>query len=107
MEWAGKPPCIALQDQELGASQDTAHLPPGAAARRQRSVFVVGDPDQAIYGWRGAEAGNMRSMFQKDFPHSQVGGRARENPGGAVLRYEALGRQGTGVCAEVAVCQTA
>lgn len=39
---------------------------------RQRSVFVVGDPDQAIYSWRGAEVGHMVSTFQKDFPASQL-----------------------------------
>ncbi len=36
-------------------------------AEEHNDVFVVGDPDQAIYGWRGAELTNTMS-FQRDFP---------------------------------------
>ena len=36
-------------------------------AQPQGSVFVVGDADQAIYGWRGAEVANIRTQFDKDF----------------------------------------
>ncbi|GLC33039.1 hypothetical protein PLESTB_000377600 [Pleodorina starrii] len=35
---------------------------------RSAALFVVGDPDQAIYTWRGAEIGNMRTYLQRDFP---------------------------------------
>ncbi len=37
----------------------------------EESVFVVGDEDQSIYGWRGADYRNVR-RFQEDFPHAQV-----------------------------------
>lgn len=40
-------------------------LPPG-------HVFAVGDPDQAIYGWRGADVRNMRHQFAQDFPDGVV-----------------------------------
>ena len=39
-------------------------------ASEHRNIFVVGDPDQAIYGWRGAEIRNILD-FQKDFPDAR------------------------------------
>lgn len=36
----------------------------------QANVFVVGDPDQAIYGWRGANVVNMQQSFNIDYPGS-------------------------------------
>lgn len=39
-----------------------------AVAVLQANVFVVGDPDQAIYGWRGANVVNMSRSFTIDYP---------------------------------------
>lgn len=35
------------------------------------NIFVVGDDDQSIYGWRGANADNMQK-FKKDYPSARV-----------------------------------
>jgi DNA helicase-2/ATP-dependent DNA helicase PcrA len=54
--------------------QDTKR-PPYLLIRRlaevHRNLAVVGDPDQSIYKWRGADLRNILD-FEHDFPEARI-----------------------------------
>jgi len=54
--------------------QDTNHaqyLLVKLLAAARRNLAVVGDPDQSIYGWRGADIQNILD-FEKDYPDARI-----------------------------------
>jgi len=55
-----------FQDTNLAQYTLIKHL-----SSAHRNIFVVGDPDQSIYRWRGADWRNVQ-RFEQDYPEAQV-----------------------------------
>lgn len=54
--------------------QDTNHAQyvlVNLLAKTNRNLLVVGDPDQGIYSWRGADINNIMS-FERDYPEARI-----------------------------------
>jgi DNA helicase-2/ATP-dependent DNA helicase PcrA len=54
--------------QDTNAAQ---YLMAKLLVEKSGNIFVVGDPDQSIYSWRGAHIGNILN-FERDYPGSTV-----------------------------------
>jgi superfamily I DNA/RNA helicase len=67
-EWVDKTAAAAAAVDESG----NHGVPQGQQRHQGAHLYVVGDPDQAIYGWRGADPFHMRRAFKMDFPRGET-----------------------------------
>lgn len=68
-EWGEKLEMISKA--YLSISNKSQYLLVQLLAKKFKNICVVGDSDQSIYRWRGADIGNILS-FEKDYPNAKV-----------------------------------
>lgn len=69
MRYQDKWPFVLIDEyQDTNAAQYTMTQ---LLVEKRRNLFVVGDPDQSIYSWRGADVQNILN-FERDYPGAKV-----------------------------------